>query len=71
MPCLTAIVGPFPAPAEPGDSEPAGFSPFPDLREEFESLSIPNRGVILGVLASSLLWAALILAAREVWLLLR
>ena len=70
-PSLTAVVGPFTSPAEKTDSDQASYSSFPDLREEFESLSIPNRGILLGFLASSFLWAALILAARELWLLLR
>ena len=38
---------------------------------DHESLAIPNRGIILAALLSSALWAALILAARGAWLLLR
>jgi hypothetical protein len=71
VPVLTAIVGPSAAPAENTISDRAAFASYPDLGDEFESLSIPNRGIVLGFLASSFLWAALILAARALWLLLR
>ena len=44
---------------------------FPAEEQAQESLSISNRGIVLGGLLSSALWAALILAARELWLFLR
>jgi hypothetical protein len=36
-----------------------------------DSLTIPSRGIVLGLLASGVLWAAILLAARALGLLLR
>jgi hypothetical protein len=39
--------------------------------DDFESLSIPNRGIVVAALVSAFLWAGIILGCRELWLLLR
>jgi hypothetical protein len=52
------------------NGEEAQTSSFPRLREDFESHSVPIRGVVLAVLISGFLWAAVILAGRALWLLL-
>jgi hypothetical protein len=41
---------------------------FPEHCSDHESLTIPNRGILFGSLLSGVLWAVLILVAREVWL---
>ncbi len=71
MTTFTDTVGSQPAPADPASGEGASPSSFPRLCEEFESLSSPNRGLVLGVLASSLFWIALILAVGLLRLMLR
>ena len=67
---FTDVVGPHPTLDESANREGANASSFPRLCEEFESLSIPNRGIVLGLFASSLFWAALVLAAGVLRLLL-
>jgi hypothetical protein len=52
------------------EEEPGAVS-FPTLCEDYESLTVPIRGVALAVLVSSLLWVAVIFAGRALWLLLR
>ena len=39
--------------------------------DNHENFTFPNRGIVLATLISAILWAALFLAAREIWLLLR
>jgi hypothetical protein len=56
--------------AEAGLEQKARVLYFPDKRETNESLPVPNRGIVLGAIVSTFLWAALILAARSLWLLL-
>jgi hypothetical protein len=64
-----ALPGLIPFDGKNGEEPHASSSP--TLCEDFESLSIPIRGVVLAVLVSSLLWAIVILAGRGLWLLLR
>jgi len=51
-----------------GDEDRA--STFVSHCDDHESLTIPNRGVVFGSLLSGVIWAVLILVAREVWLFL-
>jgi hypothetical protein len=44
---------------------------FPRRCEPHESLPLPNRGIVLGAVLSTFLWAALFLAARQLWVFLR
>ena len=55
---------------KPWRGNEAGPSSFTSNCDDHESLTIPNRGIVLAALLSSVLWATLILAAREAWLLL-
>jgi hypothetical protein len=71
VPTLTNTVGPRQEFAETANGTQASASSFPDQCEEFESPSIPNRGIVLGLMASGLLWAVIILAARALRLWLR
>ena len=63
--------GPRSVLVEAGNGKEGEVLSFAEHCDGHESLTIPNRGIVLAALLSSILWAALILAAREVWLLLR
>ncbi|MGC1463457.1 MAG: hypothetical protein WA802_14735 [Terracidiphilus sp.] len=65
MPTSTSTVGPRPAIAETANGNREGSSSFPDQFENSDCPSIPNRGIVLGLLTSGALWAAIILAAHE------
>jgi hypothetical protein len=64
------IAGPRPILVKVWYGKVAEVSSFAEQRDAHESMSVPNRGIVLAMLLSSVLWAALILAGREVWLLL-
>jgi hypothetical protein len=55
---------------KPGYGREADASSFTGQCDDHESLTIPNRGIVLGSLLSGVLWAVLILAAHEVWMFL-
>jgi hypothetical protein len=60
--------GPGQESTETANGDQVGASSFPDQCEDFESTSIPNRGIVIGLLVSGLLWAAILFAARTLWL---
>lgn len=61
--------GSGPVLVETASREKAGASAFPGVCKD--SLTIPSRGIVSGLLASGVLWAAILLAARALGLLLR
>ena len=65
MPKLIVIASPRPVLASAGNRNNAQLLSFAEQAEGHKSLTFPNRGIVLAALLSSLLWAALFLAARE------
>jgi hypothetical protein len=63
VPTFTSAVDPRPAIAETANGDQVGSS-FPDHFENSEHPSIPNRGIVLGLVTSGALWAAIILAVH-------
>jgi hypothetical protein len=39
--------------------------------EDFESFTIPSRGIVVAVLVSAVLWAGIFLGGHALWLLIR
>jgi hypothetical protein len=56
---------------EAGSEKERRLLHFPDEREDRALITNPNRGIVLATFLSSFFWAALILAARGIWLLMR
>ena len=70
MSTLIQFAYPHPASTTTTPAREASILSFPHQSELNDSLTIPSRGILLGALLSTVLWAALILTARELWLLL-
>ena len=60
-----------PVPVEAGIGKGVQVLPFAEHCDNQERLKIPNRGIVLAALLSSILWMALILVGHEVWMLVR
>jgi hypothetical protein len=71
MSTLIQFAYPHPASTTTTPARKASILSFPHQCELNDRLSIPSRGIVLGTVLSTFLWAALILAAHAVWLLLR
>ena len=71
MPATGSAFAPHSAPTNPLHPRQAKLLCFPSVRLTKDGPAISNRGLVLGGILSSALWLALILAARELWLLLR
>ena len=56
---------------EAGSGENRRALSFSNQRDDHAIPTNPHRGFVLATLVSSFLWAALILAARGIWLLVR